>query len=168
MRCTTHHRQQVVSPTTTTHRSTNPTTMARKHTPKTRPPTEPELSAPRASFVTPEGVTVSEIPLGMPDRGRKPGGRTLLDVIDEKRPRDAHGNPIGATTKEEVEEIDVFGHAGNTFFFAVPLTILLFWLDVLVHLQYKQEAEWRLVVLRCVKAFPGESLFLVVLDIGGV
>jgi hypothetical protein len=96
---------------------------------RTKPPTptEPELFPPRASFVPPE--TVSEVPVGIPDHARKPGGRTLLDLIDEKRPHNAHGNPISATTTEEVEEIDVFGHAGNTFFFVVPLTILLFWLD---------------------------------------
>ena len=125
-------------------------TMARHRTKPT--PKEPELFPANASFVTPEGVTISEIPMRTPEFGKKPAGRTLLDIIEAKRPRDAKGNPIGVTTEEEVE---VFGHAANTFFFAVPLTILLFWLDVLVHMQYKQEKEWGLVVARCAKAFPG-------------
>ncbi|KAA8912903.1 hypothetical protein FN846DRAFT_903259 [Sphaerosporella brunnea] len=115
------------------------------------------------TFITKEGVRISELPLKTPEYGKKPTGRTLLDLIDEKRPRDAAGNPISASHKEgeageedkEAEEMEeVFGHRANTFFFAVPLTILLFWLDVLVHMQYRQQTDFKLVIMRCIKAFP--------------
>jgi hypothetical protein len=111
-----------------------------------------------SSFVTPEGVRISEIPLSLPEYGSKPTGRTLLDLIDEKRPRDTDGNPIGFSRKngDDEEEEEIFGPGMNTFFFAVPLTILLFWLDVLVHMQYRQEVEWRLILMRCLKALPGK------------
>jgi hypothetical protein len=117
-----------------------------------------ELGA-TSSFVTPDGVRISEIPMRSPEYGQKPTGRTLLDIIDEKRPRDADGNPIGVSREgDEEDEEEVFGHGMNTFFFAVPLTILLFWLDVLVHMQYRQEMEWRLILMRCLKAFPGKPV----------
>jgi hypothetical protein len=121
---------------------------------RNRKQTTPSTSDPKPtkSFTTDEGVHVTEIPLRTPDYNSKPTGKTLLDIIDERRPRDANGNPIGVTQEEEIE---LFGPGMNTLFFVVPLTILLFWLDVLVHIQYRQETEWNLIVSRCAKAFPG-------------
>ena len=104
------------------------------------------------SFTNDEGVTFTEIPMQMPNYGSAPTGKTLLDIIEEKRPRDASGTPIGVGEEDEEE---IFGHGANTFFFAVPLVILLFWLDVLVHIQYRQETEWKLIFGRCAKALPG-------------
>jgi len=103
------------------------------------------------SFTNDEGVTFTEIPMQMPNYGSAPTGKTLLDIIEEKRPRNASGTPIGA---EEEDEEEIFGLGANTFFFVVPLVILLFWLDVLVHIQYRQETEWKLIFGRCAKALP--------------
>lgn len=113
-------------------------------------------SAARRPFVTDEGVHVAEIPLRKPNFKARPaaGTRTLLDIIEERQlfgARDG-GSPHVSVREEEVE---VFGLGMNAFFFAVPLTILLFWLDLLVHLQYRHEIDYAEIVVRCAKAFPG-------------
>lgn len=110
------------------------------------------------SFVTPEGITVTELPLAHPDYDTKPTGKTLLDLIEEKRPRDADGNVISEKKAGEEEEMgleEVFGPGMNTLVIAVPMVILLFWLDVIVHMQYLQEIEWWSIAMRCLKGSPG-------------
>lgn len=93
-----------------------------------------------------------------PDYDTKPTGKTLLDLIEEKRPRDADGNVISEKKAGEEEEMgleEVFGPGMNTLVIAVPMVILLFWLDVIVHMQYLQEIEWWSIAMRCLKGSPG-------------
>lgn len=121
-------------------------------------------SAARQPLITAEGVHITEIPLRKPDYKTKPadGTRTLLDIIEERRLLSTgeggslstgEGGSLHVAVQEE--EVELFGLGMNAFFFAVPLTILLFWLDVLVHLQYRHETDYAEIVARCAKAFPG-------------
>jgi hypothetical protein len=106
------------------------------------------------SYTNEDGVRITEIPMKKPEYGSKPKGRTLLDLIDEKRPRDANGTPIG-WSEDGLEEVEPFGPVMNTLIFAIPLMILLCSLDIVVHMQYRQDLEWSLILWRCIKAFPG-------------
>lgn len=105
-----------------------------------------------AAETSKDGITIHEIPLATPDFS-KPTGPTLLDVIEEKRPRHTDGTPIGVDDGLDLEIPPVI----IAFSFAVPLTMMLFAFDVLVHRQYRQELEYWLIFLRCSKAFPGYS-----------
>lgn len=102
-----------------------------------------------AAETSKDGITIHEIPLATPDFS-KPTGPTLLDVIEEKRPRHTDGTPIGVDDGLDLEIPPVI----IAFSFAVPLTMMLFAFDVLVHRQYRQELEYWLIFLRCSKAFP--------------
>ena len=111
----------------------------------------------KPTFVTPDGLRVTEIPLATPAYGSKPDGATLLDLIDAQRPRDAAGVPLGVTRADDEEEVEVFGPVMNTLMYVVPVVIVLLWFDVLVHMQYRQDFDWKSISLRCAKSMPGMS-----------
>lgn len=99
-------------------------------------------------------ITIQELPLNNPVRSGPPGGKTLLDLIEEKRPRNPDGTPIEA---HQTEELVVFGPIMQAFTWMVPLMMLLFSLDYLVHAQYRQEIEIDMILMRMFKATPGTS-----------
>lgn len=129
-----------------------------------------------------EPISITEIPLTVPDRTRRPpsstGGKTLLDLIDERRAElgllpDDNGKqtgsskaspPLGKAVRidgkddSEVEEItndELFGPVMQTVFYTVPLLTVLFCLDVLVYKQYRQEIIWEEIARRIAKSGPG-------------
>ena len=141
-------------------------------------PSPPDSNAPASSF---GDITISELPLALPDRDTPlpPGHRTLLDLIDEKRPRDSRGNAIVPTRRrkldrdvggkkeaergegapeededEAVEMEDLVGPLAMAFFYTVPLTLTLAAFEVVVHQQYRQDMEWSTIGIKCLKAFP--------------
>lgn len=97
-------------------------------------------------------ITIQELPLKNPVRPGPPGGKTLLDLIEEKRPRNPDGTPIEA---HQTEELVVFGPVMQAFSWTVPLMMLLFALDYLVHAQYREEVEINMILIRMFKATPG-------------
>ncbi|KAI5811019.1 hypothetical protein DFH27DRAFT_531069 [Peziza echinospora] len=105
-----------------------------------------------------EGFTITEVPLSLPNRTRDPKHKTLLDIVDERRPRDAQGRPIDAHKKGEsgVDEDgeDLVGPFAQAFFYNVPLIFLLFAFEVIVHQQYRQELDLKKITFKCLKAFP--------------
>ena len=135
-------------------------------------------------------ITISELPLALPDRNtpRPPGHKTLLDLIEEKRPRDSRGNAIvpvrrrkssedaggkkgaeggegvqeeGEGEDEEIEMEDLVGPLGMAFFYTVPLTLTLAAFEVVVHQQYRQDMEWSSIGVKCLKAFPSTCSVLI-------
>lgn len=98
-------------------------------------------------------ITIQELPLKNPIWTRPPGTKTLLDVIEEKRPRNPDGTPIEAGEDEVVE----FGPGMQAFTWTIPLMMLLFVLDYLVHQQYRQEIELNMIIMRVLKASPGTA-----------
>lgn len=100
-------------------------------------------------------ITIQELPLKNPVRSGPPGGKTLLDLIEEKRPRNPDGTPVEAHQADE--EMVVFGPGMQAFTWMVPLMMLLFSLDYLVHAQYRQEVEMSMILMRVFKAAPGTS-----------
>lgn len=98
-------------------------------------------------------ITIEELPLKNPIWTKPTGNKTLLDIIEEKRPRNPDGTPIEAGG-EENEEV-IFGPGMQAFTWMVPLMMLLFSLDYLVHQQYRQEVEMRMIIMRVLKAAPG-------------
>lgn len=99
-------------------------------------------------------ITIEELPLKNPIWS-KPTGKTLVDLIDEKRPRNPDGTPIEPHLADE--EIVVFGPVMQTVTWTVPLAMLLFAFDVLVHQQYRQDVEYYMILGRVIKAVPGTS-----------
>lgn len=115
------------------------------------------------TFVNDDGITIREIPLKKPDFGpRAPGHKTLIDIVDERRPRNPDGTPIVAHTSNEEEEV-VFGPMMTTISFLMPLSMLLGGFDVLVHQQYAQDVVMEKVIWRVVRAMPGILSFSVLL-----
>lgn len=142
--------------------------------------------SPNAPDFSSGDITISELPLALPDRDTPlpPGHKTLLDIIEEKRPRDSRGDAIvptrrrrksgeGAGGKKEgdegvreeedgdgvIEMEDLVGPLGMAFFYTVPLTLTLAAFEVVVHQQYIQDIEWSVIGIKCLKAFP--SMFFV-------
>jgi hypothetical protein len=112
------------------------------------------------TFVNEDGITIREIPLRKPDFGpRAPGHKTLIDIVDEKRPRNPDGTPIVAHSASDEEEV-VFGPVMTTMSFLMPLSMLLGGFDVLVHQQYGQDVVMEKVIWRVARAVPGISLSL--------
>ncbi|KAK6526881.1 hypothetical protein TWF281_010077 [Arthrobotrys megalospora] len=87
------------------------------------------------------------IPTGIPDRtGPK---NKFLDESDLKKKKDDDKED------EEGEDDDVeIGDLGQTFFFAIPLTMLLFAFYVLVQKQYLEETDYWESIGRTIKSFP--------------
>ncbi|KAK6508279.1 hypothetical protein TWF506_010375 [Arthrobotrys conoides] len=86
------------------------------------------------------------IPSALPDRSG-PKGESLIEK----------GRKKAEDKKEEEEEDDEdaeIGDLGQAFFLAVPLTMLLFALYVLVQKQYLEETDYWESVGRTVKSFP--------------
>ncbi|KAJ6261940.1 hypothetical protein Dda_2739 [Drechslerella dactyloides] len=86
---------------------------------------------------TKDGITFTEynIPTGMPQRDTS-GKKKLVDEIPD-----------------EEEEAEVIGDAGQAFFFAIPLMMLLSAFHILVQKQYLQEMDYWEIVSRSVKSF---------------
>ena len=102
----------------------------------------------------PEPISFEEIPLSQPARDTprdKNAPKTLFELIEEKAPR------LSADT--DAADTPIINTATETIFYTVPLLILLFWFDVLVHLQYRQELkpEWTSIAGRTLRAAPGET-----------
>ncbi|KAI9795704.1 MAG: hypothetical protein M1833_006873 [Piccolia ochrophora] len=92
--------------------------------------------------------------LAQPDRSG-PKGKTLLDLAEERRSQLEGGTPFEKDVPEEDDPIeDPIGPFGEAVFFSISLTMLHFTLDVLVHNQYKQDFDWRLIVRRTATTFP--------------
>ncbi|KAI5807017.1 hypothetical protein EDC01DRAFT_637846 [Geopyxis carbonaria] len=111
-------------------------------------------AAPTASTKpTTEPITFTEIPLSQPNRtGRTE--KTLLDLIDEHRPKDAPPAATSGAASAGDDEEDLIGPAASTFFFVVPLLMLLGAFDVLVHHQYRQELVWGEIWGRTARGAP--------------
>lgn len=106
-------------------------------------------------------ITIAEMPLSRPppsststDSASRP--KTLVELIDEKRPRHPDGTPILPSDDDDVVE---FGAGMTAVMWTVPLTMLLFAFDVLVHQQYVQEVALSEILWRVVKAVPGSYFF---------
>ncbi|KAK6350134.1 hypothetical protein TWF696_006380 [Orbilia brochopaga] len=84
-----------------------------------------------------EGVTFTEynIPTGMPQRDAS-SKKKLVDSIPD-----------------EEEDVEVIGDVGQTFFFSIPLTMLLCAFHILVQKQYLQEMDYGEIVSRSIKSF---------------
>ncbi|RVD86495.1 uncharacterized protein DFL_004768 [Arthrobotrys flagrans] len=83
------------------------------------------------------------IPSALPDRSG-PKNEFLKET----------GRKKGDDKEEEDDEDVEIGDLGQTFFFAVPLTMLLFAFYILVQKQYLEEMEYREAIGRTVKSFP--------------
>lgn len=102
-------------------------------------------------------ITFKEIPLRPPPASGRPSGqKTLVDIIDENRPKNPDGTPI---VPHDADEEVVFGPVMQTVSYTIPLAMLLAGFDVLVHMQYRQEVENKIVMWRVLKAIPGTSPF---------
>ncbi|EWC48547.1 hypothetical protein DRE_01769 [Drechslerella stenobrocha 248] len=86
----------------------------------------------------PGGVTFNEynIPMGTPQRLRPE--KTLVDQIDPEEDEDA---------------IEPIGDAGQTFFFSVPLTMLLCVFYILIQKQYLEEPKYSHAFIRSAQSF---------------
>lgn len=89
-----------------------------------------------------------------PDRSG-PKGRTLVDIIDEKKAQLAKEYPDILH-----EDDDHIGPLGEAVVYAVALSIFHFTLDVLVFYQYRQDMEWREIFFRTARILP--ALFAVI------
>lgn len=145
----------------------------------------PRLDGPSSSKSTgassstsyPGSITVEEITLARPtDLPRAPGTKTLIDIIEERRPQNPDGTPVSArkakkrkkeqkdtpqgeesgseADEEETEEIQVVGPFAQSIFHAVPMATLLTALDIVVHHQYRQDLHFTPILLRTLKSFP--------------
>lgn len=122
-------------------------------------------------------ITIEEIPLRRPDRSyakRNPNHKTLIDLIEEHHPSvRIQGNSDGRIEElpdspsrdgddEDENEADedaemmeyMYGPSATATYLAVPLSILMFGLDILCHQQYSQEPILRDIAFKCVKALP--------------
>ncbi|TGZ84341.1 hypothetical protein EX30DRAFT_393846 [Ascodesmis nigricans] len=170
--------------------------MARRKSANPHPPhsSSSSSSSSSASKHPKDPITITELPLSLPDRTRKPpsetGHKTLLDLIDDRRvelgltPDGPPVAPSNLTTKRgeavrippgealdvgnkddghksatEITTDELFGPGMQTFFYVVPLLTVLFWLDYLVYLQYRQEIAWADITSRCVKGAP--AIFII-------
>ncbi|KAL7270584.1 hypothetical protein RUND412_006705 [Rhizina undulata] len=105
----------------------------------------------KSPTANPPEITISEVPLTVPNRD-KPTGRTLIDLIEEHRPQ----HPDDVTIPAE----EVIGPVGQSVFWTVPLAMLLFGFDVLVHQQYRQDIEYQMIFIRVLKALPAIFILL--------
>src|SRR5437879_2150146 len=115
-----------LQPLAITNITRTPDTMARTKRTPTRTRTPP--------------ITCTEIPMGAPIR-EAPSGKTLIDIIDSHRPRDASGAPIPSSSTPTEGEEEIFGPGMQAFCLTVPFCMLLGTFDYLVHLQYRQEVD---------------------------
>ncbi|KAF3910904.1 hypothetical protein ABW20_dc0108575 [Dactylellina cionopaga] len=76
-----------------------------------------------------------DIPMGMPERTHPPPPKK------------------DAEEEEEEDDVDVIGDLGQTFFFSIPLTILLCGFYMLVQYQYLEQPSRKESILRSVKSF---------------
>ncbi|RPB15957.1 hypothetical protein P167DRAFT_481965 [Morchella conica CCBAS932] len=89
-----------------------------------------------------------------------PRPKTLVELIDEKRPRHPDGTPILPSNDDD--DVVLFGAGMTAAMWTGPLAMLLFTFDVLVHQQYVQEVEMAEIVWRVVKAVPAMFILLYV------
>jgi hypothetical protein len=129
-------------------------------------------------------ITVEEIPLRRPDRNapRDPNRKTLIDLIEEHHPsvrikgnssgrieelpdsptRSSSGDGDNEETDDDDDEEEEDGEleeyyyspAAAATYLAVPLSILMFGLDILCHQQYSQEPVYRDIFFKCLRGFP--------------
>ncbi|KAI5840189.1 hypothetical protein DFP73DRAFT_529278 [Morchella snyderi] len=107
-------------------------------------------------------ITIAEMPLSRPPPSSTTGPRpkTLVDLIEEKRPRHPDGTPILPSDGDD--DVVVFGAGMTAAMWTVPLAMLLFVFDVLVHQQYVQEVDVPAILWRVVKAVPAMFILLYV------
>jgi hypothetical protein len=118
-----------------------------------------------------------EIPLKQPDRSA-PTHKTLYDIAAERNAQLKGGQPfkraegqsyaepnvvtttinpdgsLSLPAETENPDEDPIGPFANAILFGVTLTMLHFTLDVLVHNQYRQSFDWKMISNRTLTAFP--------------
>ncbi|KAK6333380.1 hypothetical protein TWF718_011194 [Orbilia javanica] len=89
------------------------------------------------------------IPSALPDRS---GPKN--EFLKEKDRKKKDGDKAGGGEDDEDDDDAEIGDVGQAFFLAVPLTMLLFALYVLVQKQYLEEMEYWEAIGRTIKSFP--------------
>ncbi|KAK6512177.1 hypothetical protein TWF481_001068 [Arthrobotrys musiformis] len=96
-------------------------------------------------------------------KDQKKGGKITYESFnipsalpDRSGPKNEFLKEKGRKKEEEEEEDEdiIIGDLGQTFFYAVPLTMLLFTFYVLVQKQYLEETDYWESIGRTVKSFP--------------
>ncbi|KAK6348963.1 hypothetical protein TWF730_009724 [Orbilia blumenaviensis] len=90
------------------------------------------------------------IPMGLPDRS----GPTNEFLKEKGRKKDDDKKGKGEGEDDDDDDELVVGDIGQTFFLAIPLTMLLFAFYVLVQKQYLEETDYWESIGRTVKSFP--------------
>jgi len=90
-----------------------------------------------------------------PDRSG-PKGKTLVDVIEEKKAQLAKQHPDILHDDDE----DPIGPLGESLIYSIALAVFHFTLDILVFYQYRQDMKWKEIFIRTGKVFP--ALFVVI------
>ncbi|EPS39217.1 hypothetical protein H072_7022 [Dactylellina haptotyla CBS 200.50] len=88
--------------------------------------------------------------------GKKEGITYESYNIPAAQPKRTHPKapPKHKGAEEEEDEVEVFGDAAQTFFFSIPLLLLLGGFYVLVQAQYLEETSYPEIISRTLKSFP--------------
>jgi len=131
----------------------------------------------------PQLTKASDIPLKTPSR-EGPKTKTLLEIAAERQTELQGGQPFLSASPDgsagpqiittsinpdgtlsippgtlpthttDIASDDPVGPLGQAIFLSIPLTMLHFTLDVLVHQQYRQSIDWGMIIQRTAFTFP--------------